>query len=106
VDVYIGPGGVLTGSARMAQEASEAARELQQQQEATRRQAAMRRKRQDLEAQIRTLQEELQMNVEETEVDSAQEVTRLGVLSSDRANMQRSRQSDALTREGEKKNHG
>jgi circadian clock protein KaiC len=58
-DVYVGPGGVLTGSARVAQESREAQEEAAQRDEAAVRTAALARKRAALEAQIATLRAEL-----------------------------------------------
>ena len=52
VDAYIGPSGVLTGSARVAQAAREKADVLASQQEAARRKREVERKRATLERQI------------------------------------------------------
>ena len=54
-DVYIGPGGVLTGSARMTQEAQEKAEALLRQEEIEGWQASLERKRQAMEAQVAAL---------------------------------------------------
>ena len=54
-DVYIGPGGVLTGSARLAQEAQEQAARVAEEQEIEVRQRELDRKRQALAAQVATL---------------------------------------------------
>lgn len=54
-DVYIGPGGVLTGSARLAQEAQEQAARVAEEQEIEIRQRDLDRKRQALDAQVATL---------------------------------------------------
>jgi circadian clock protein KaiC len=51
-DVYVGPSGVLMGSARLAQEAQEHAAQLLRQQEADRKRLELQRKRTQLEAQI------------------------------------------------------
>ena len=53
--VYLGAGGVLTGSARVAQEAREKAEALARQQETERREFDLERKRQAMEAQIAAL---------------------------------------------------
>jgi len=55
VDAYIGPSGVLTGSARAAQEALEKAAGLSSQQEAARRKRELERKREVIERQINGL---------------------------------------------------
>lgn len=64
-DVYVGPEGVLTGSARLAQEAQSQAAELSEQQESQRRQREFARKRQLLEAQMAALRAELETEEEE-----------------------------------------
>lgn len=54
--VYTGPGGVLTGAARVAQEAQEQTAQLERTQAVDRQRRALERKRQALEAQIAALQ--------------------------------------------------
>jgi len=54
-NVYVGPGGVLTGSARLAQEAQEQAARVLEQQEIEVRQRQLERKSQTLAAQIAAL---------------------------------------------------
>ncbi len=58
VPAYIGPGGVLTGSARLSQEAKERADARLRQQESQRRKQDLERKRLVLQAQIASLQTE------------------------------------------------
>ena len=67
IDAYIGPAGVLTGTARLAQEAKEAAEALRAEQESGRRQREAARRRQSLERQI----EELRAALETTQEDEA-----------------------------------
>src|SRR5277367_4855215 len=57
--VYIGPGGVLTGSSRVTQESAERTEALQKQQEIERKQQDAMRKRLTIQAQVAALQEEL-----------------------------------------------
>jgi circadian clock protein KaiC len=57
--VYIGPGGVLTGSSRVSQESRERAEAAEQQQEVERKQQEAERKRLALQAQVTALQAEL-----------------------------------------------
>lgn len=54
-DVYVGTGGVLTGTARIAQEAREMEEALERTREVERRQREMERKRKEVEAQIAAL---------------------------------------------------
>ena len=57
--VYIGPGGVLTGSSRITQESAERAEAIQKQQEIERKQLDAARKRLTIQAQVAALQAEL-----------------------------------------------
>jgi circadian clock protein KaiC len=57
--VYIGPGGVLTGSSRVTQESAERAAAIQKQQEIERKQQDAARKRLTIQAQVAALQAEL-----------------------------------------------
>ena len=49
-DVYVGPGGVLTGSVRLAQEAQEQAAQMARQRDTERRQPELERKRETMES--------------------------------------------------------
>ncbi len=60
LDVYLGPEGVLTGSARFAQEARDRAEAAARQQEGARRQLQAERRRKALETQIAALQAEME----------------------------------------------
>lgn len=68
VDVYVGPGEVLTGSARTAQQAREASMEAARREEVERRERAFDGKRAALAAEIARLQAEL--TAEEAELAS------------------------------------
>ena len=65
VDAYLGSGGVLTGSARIAQEMVDAASAVRRAQENERRQRDIQRKRAALERQIAELRAELESEEEE-----------------------------------------
>lgn len=58
-DVYLGPAGVLTGAARLTQEAHEEAEELQQRYAIAQQRLQSERKRKALEAQIAVLQADI-----------------------------------------------
>ena len=58
-EAYIGPEGVLTGSARLAQEAKDRAAQLTRQQEIERRSREVERKRHEITGQIADLQAQL-----------------------------------------------
>jgi circadian clock protein KaiC len=51
-DVYVGPQGVLTGSARSAQEASEHIDEVERQEDLQQRRSILQRQRESVEAQV------------------------------------------------------
>lgn len=66
LDAYIGPNGVLTGSARLAREAADSAETLRRTQESDRKRREMERRRAAVERQIAELQATL--DAEEDEV--------------------------------------
>ncbi|MCJ2092071.1 MULTISPECIES: circadian clock protein KaiC [unclassified Methylobacterium] len=65
VDAYIGPAGVLTGTARIVQEAQEEAAALRRQQDSERRKRDVTRRRQSIERQIAELRDSLETAEEE-----------------------------------------
>jgi len=99
VDAYIGPSGVLTGSARVAQTARETAEELASKQEAERRKRELERKRSTLERQISGLRSEHEASAEELRQIDAQVGTQTRLLSSERTALGRLRQADVDTTE-------
>ena len=64
VEPYLGPEGVLTGSARVAQEALESAAAVERRQAIERKRRDLERKRQSIEAQIAALRAELESEAE------------------------------------------
>src|SRR5580698_5846691 len=96
VDAYIGPSGVLTGSARMAQAARETAAELARQQEAARRQRELSRKRGALEMQIAGLRSEHEASDIELRQIDMQVGTQTRLLNAERTELGRLRQADGL----------
>jgi circadian clock protein KaiC len=101
LDAYLGPAGVLTGSARLSQEARERAEELQCRQESQRRQLAVKAERKALEAQIAAMEAKLSLHDEELETLAAQDAARESERLADRNTMSRSRQADSPTTSGE-----
>ena len=95
VDAYIGPSGVLTGSARAAQEALEKAAVLASQQEAARRKRELERKRLALERQIGGLRSAYETEAMELRRIDEQVGTQTLMLTSERAASGRLRQADA-----------
>src|ERR1041385_1392911 len=94
VDAYIGPSGVLTGAARVAQTAREKAEALASQQEAARRQRELKRKRATLEQQIAGLRSDYETEEVEHRRTDEQAGTRSRVLTSERTELARLRQAD------------
>jgi len=95
VDVYLGPQGVLTGSARAAQESRKAAEALTRSQEIERKQRDLQRRRMALEAKIASLRTNLEAEEEELEQAITEARMREDQLESDRTAMARSRRVSA-----------
>ena len=97
VDVYLGSGGVLTGSARAAQEAKEKAEVRNYQSEADRRMREQERKRKILEAKIAALHAEFDMESEEIRIMAAEEAKKRNGVTAERDEMTRLRKADSKT---------
>lgn len=95
VDAYIGASGVLTGSARAAQEAIEKAAVLARQQEAARRKRELERKRTALERQISRLRSDYETEAVELRRIDEQAGTRTLMLTAERVASGLLRQADA-----------
>ena len=93
-DVYLGPEGVLTGSARLVQESREVAAAVLREQEMERRRRTLSRRRKALEAQIAALQSELGAEEDEVEQLRAEEDLRRSSTERERREMARSRKAD------------
>jgi circadian clock protein KaiC len=93
-DAYIGPGGVLTGSARLAQEAREEAAKVKRQEDIERKQRSLERKRQVMDAQIATLRAEFEAEEQEAQRMLAEDQRREERLEEDKEDMARSRKAD------------
>jgi circadian clock protein KaiC len=79
INAYVGAGGVLTGSSRLAQEAADAVEETRREQENTRRRRDIERRRETIERQIADLRSALEAEEEEVnrvlEQDAARETS-------------------------------
>jgi circadian clock protein KaiC len=106
VDAYIGPSGVLTGSARAAQTAREKAEALAGQQEAARRKRELERKRASLEQQIASLRSEHEAGTEELRRVDEQVGTQTLMLTTERAASGLLRQADASETAGSTARNG
>ena len=94
-EVYLGPEGVLTGSARLAQEAREKATAVQRSLEIERKRGELARRQQALEAQIAVLQLQFQTDKEAMERDITCEQVYLEELAQGRHEMALSRKADS-----------
>jgi circadian clock protein KaiC len=102
-DAYLGPAGVLTGSARLAQEAAEHSALGARRQEIERKQRALQRRSAVLEAQIAALRAEFETETAEMLNDIREAEAYESQVLEDRGRMAQSRQS-ALPSDG--KRHG
>jgi circadian clock protein KaiC len=94
LEVYTGPGGVLTGSARIAQEGNDRAAALQRRQETERNRSLMQRKHEVMDSQIAILRAQFQNEEEESMIVIEQDRTREAVFAEDRASLAQHRQAD------------
>lgn len=90
-DVYLGEAGLLTGSARVTQEAKDASAALAARQEIEIKQLLLQRKRKALDAQIAALQLDLETEEQESRQLMAQEQLKIEKWEQDRKQMARSR---------------
>jgi circadian clock protein KaiC len=93
-EVYVGAGGVLTGSARLAQEAQELALKLTRKQAIERRQIELESKRRALDAQITALRAEFDVREAEAMKIIEQEQAQATQLVKERVEMGVSRKAD------------
>lgn len=93
VDVYTGPGGVFTGSARLQQEARERVEEMLATQEVERRKRALNRRRKTLQAQIAALEAELAAEEEDVKLLLNQAKLRRDIEAQERAHLEILRRS-------------
>jgi circadian clock protein KaiC len=94
-EVYLGEAGLLTGSARVTQEAKDASAALAARQEIETKQFVLERKRKALDAQVAALQLELATEEQEARQLIMQERLKLEKLEQDRGKMARSRSGKA-----------
>src|SRR5262245_34953614 len=95
LEVYTGPEGVLTGSARVSQEARERSEALTRRQEVDRQQRELGRRQKVLEAQMAALRAEFEVSEEEARRIAAQEQAQEDTLAQDRDRMLRRREGRA-----------
>ena len=95
VDVYVGPGGVLTGSARLAQEAAEAAEERARVEEIERKRKQLEGKRHAIEAQVAQLRAALEAEADDLDASVRENDLRAARLREDRHKMAATRSGGA-----------
>jgi circadian clock protein KaiC len=94
-DAYVGSEGVVTGSARLAQEAKDKAASLIREQEMQRRGRELERKRREIRAQIEILKVQLESETAEEGLLNREDTAREDQLAADRVAMGVSRQTEA-----------
>ena len=103
VDVYLGAGGVLTGTARQAQEAEEKAVAAKRQEDIARQQRLLEAKRKQLEARIAELRSEFELERQELERSISVATAREQAFAGERAAMARLRRADTNKANGKKR---
>lgn len=93
-EVYVGPGGVVTGSARATLEAKERAADEVNRHLVNRKVREQEQKRKALEARIAALRAEFEAESEEMQYTITEEDQRLAVLKGERTEMARLRKAD------------
>ncbi len=102
LDIYTGPGGVMTGALRAAQEAREKAQALEHEQEIQRMQRELARERQALEAKISLLRSEFEAREDSLGRAISQAQSREDVLAKERMEIARLRKVDETTSQTQK----
>ncbi|MCC2668657.1 MAG: circadian clock kinase KaiC [Armatimonadetes bacterium] len=98
VDVFLGPEGVLTGSARAMHEARERAEHLHRRQEVEARQRELERQRTLIERQIASLQSDFEAKQDEFQRLLRQETLQMDMRRQERATLARLRNDPAAAR--------
>jgi circadian clock protein KaiC len=93
VEAYLGAAGVLTGSARLSQEAKELAERTAAESETARMRMALEHRRAAVEAQIEALRAGFRAETEELSRSLASEQARFDRIAADRVRMASSRRS-------------
>jgi circadian clock protein KaiC len=99
LDVYVGADGVLTGSARLSQEAKDDAEQLLRQQEIGSKQFGLERKREAVEAQIVVLRSEFEAEESDALKVIGIEKARNERFTQDKIKMAKSRRGDVYKKQ-------
>jgi circadian clock protein KaiC len=100
LDVYVGPSGLLTGSARIAQEARERAEALERKQRLESTNLEIERKREQLEAQIARMRDDFELERKNLWREKQTMESREKQLAIDRVEMGQARKADAAAAAG------
>lgn len=95
VPAYLGPSGVLTGSARLSQEARDVAEKQTAQEELERKKLALAHRRKAIEAQVEALRADFRAEEEEFARAALSAQLKLETIEADRVAMAKSRRSTA-----------
>ena len=101
LDVYVGPEGVLTGSARLTQEAKNDEEQFLRQQEIDRKQSGLELKRAATEAQIVVLKSEFKEEESETLKAIEMEKAKAERFAQDQKKMAKSRNADTFIKKAQ-----
>ena len=96
LDVYVGPAGLLTGSARIAQESRERAEAAERKQHLGRKSLELKQKRQQLESQIAKMRSDFELEEKGLLRDTRQMESREKQVAVNRVEMGRTRKADAV----------
>ena len=99
VDVYAGPDGVVTGSARLVQEARQRGAELRQAEDLSRRRRELRRSIVENEAKFAVLQDEVATDRAELERIAGREQRQAADAEADRSALATQRWADSAPRD-------
>jgi circadian clock protein KaiC len=102
VDVYLGGGELLVGSARVAREAREREEELEHERQTEVARRRLERRRKAIAAQIAALEAELEADVYESRVEQQFSIDRESRTTKDRLSMGKHRTADAAQGNGQK----
>jgi circadian clock protein KaiC len=97
LDVYAGPQGVLTGSARTAQEEKEQAEKEQRQEDVDRLAKDLERRRKVMEAQVASITADYETKAEEIKKQITQAKERESIITQNRIRMSKARGADEKT---------
>jgi circadian clock protein KaiC len=96
LDVYVGPSGLLTGAARVAQEAREQAEAVERKQQRQRKNFELKHRREQLETQIARMRTEFELEKQGLLRDAQEMELRGKQIALDRVEMGHARKADAI----------